>query len=135
MLKCKIKPRRREVLQVNLTNVVNQTVQCDWLADLPSRGVSSTVMLSRQSHGKRKDEEKLPQTKNVATVDDFEEAREVMSGENSNLPVKRSFRESIQGKYRNGRSNKIRDFKVRPCVRSKSKVSAKYAVSTKSRFF
>ena len=47
-------------------------------------------MLSRQSHGKRKDEEKLPQTKNVATVDDFEEAREVMSGENSNLPVKRS---------------------------------------------
>ena len=96
-----------------------QTVQLDLLADLPSRGVSSTVMLSRQSHGKRKDEEKLPQTKNVATVDDFEEAREVMSGENSNLPVKRSFRESIQGKYRNGRSNKIRDFKVRPCLRSK----------------
>ena len=84
---------------------------------------------------KEKTKKKLPQTKNVATVDDFEEAREVMSGENSNLPVKRSFRESIQGKYRNGRSNKIRDFKVRPCVRSKSKVSAKYTVSTKSRFF
>ena len=85
---------------------------------------------------KEKTKKKLPQTKNVATVDDFEEAREVMSGENSNLPVtKKKSRESIQGEYRNGKSSKIRDFKVRPCVRSKSKVSAKYTVSTKSRFF
>ena len=47
--KCKnmrIKPRRCEgILQINSTNVCSgRTVRCHLLADLPSRGVSTTVI-------------------------------------------------------------------------------------------
>ena len=44
---------------------------------------------SRQSHGKRKGEEEvtLYHFIRIATEDDFEEAREKMSGEYSNQPV------------------------------------------------
>ena len=46
-------------------------------------------MKSRQSHGKRKGEKEatLYHFIRIATEDDFEEAREVMSGEYSNQPV------------------------------------------------
>ena len=97
-----------------MTNVFIKTVQCDFFADLPSRGVSSTV-ISKPSKSRQKIPRKmLPHTTllNAATEEDFEEAREVMSSEYSNLPVIKNInvateedfeeaREVMSGEYSN----------------------------------
>ena len=87
-----MKPRFRETAKINSTKrLLRSNCLMRSVADLPSRGVRCTVISKAvKVMVKEKAKKKLLHTTlfHSATEEDFEEAREVMSGEYSNLPVR-----------------------------------------------